>query len=216
MTQVKKGEEGRIGKRATMWDLTTASGDYSKTLQKYYPEMRGNSNDTKDPLVAGPFTPISFEEKGLGGLDWVKEMVLYPLGWRGINYSDSELAWIDEHGEPRNPWSGKIDDDSIKAWKKSMEVPEWAESIVSWYILRSRRSQILNAGDFEHFKEKGEWPKQANGRRECRGLLAIAYCREYDMTAMEYYAKFREWPSSYDEEWRVPGAAFSIGTNTFR
>lgn len=221
MTQARKGELGRIGERATQWDLTKANGDYTSALQKCFPEMRGNVNDTKDPLVAGPFTPVTYEVKGLGGLDWVKEMVLYPLGWRGVNYSDSEQAWVDEHGSPRDTWSGKIDDDSVKLWKERMEVPEWAESLASWYILRSRRSQILNAGDFEYFKdslEKGEpqWPKQTNGRRECRGLLAVAYCREYDMTAMEYYAKFHEWPSSYDEEWRVPAAAFSIGTNTFR
>lgn len=225
--QLAKGEDGRIGKRVTMWDLTTAKGDYNKALQKLYPEVRGNVNDTPDPLVVGPFTPIAFEEKGLGGLDWVKELVLYPKGWRGVNYSDSEQEWIDEYGSPRHPWSGKIDDDSIKAWKERMEVPEWAEKIVSWYILRSRRSQILNAGDFEHYRDlrekakdnpsiKVDWPKQKSGRHECRGLLAIAYCREYDMTAMEYYAKFNEWPSSLDEEWRVPGAAFSIGTNTFR
>ena len=226
-TQVALGEEGRIGKRATMWDLTKANGDYSANLQKVYPEMRGNINDTPDPLVAGPFTPLGWEEKDLGGMEWVREMVLYPMGWRGVNYSDSEQAHIDDTGHPKHPWSGKIDDDSIKLWKDTMEVPDWAEKIVSWYILRSRRSQILNAGDFEHFKKLREaakenssivvqWPKQANKRHECRGLLAVAYCREYDMTAMEYYAKFNEWPSSYDEEWRVPAAAFSIGTNTFR
>lgn len=227
MNQRKLGEAARIGKRATMWDLTTSKGDWSKNLQKVYPEMRGNINDTKDPMVAGPFTPLGWEEKGLGGMEWVREMVLYPAGWRGVNYSDSEQDWIDEHGSPRDPWSGKIDDDSIQLWKEKGEVPEWAEHIVSWYILRSRRSQVLNAGDFEHYNNQlaaakdnpaiePSWPKQASGRRECRGLLAVAYCREYDMTAMEYYEKFHEWPSSLDEDWRVPAAAFSLGTNTFR
>lgn len=213
---MKTKEDGRIGDKATMWTLTTKSGDYNKRLQGYFPEMRGNINDTKDHLVAGAFTPISFEHIGLGNLDYIKEKVLYPLGWRGINLSDSEQEWFDEHGETRYPWSGKIDDDSLKAWKDRQEPPAWAQQVVNYYILRSRRSVILNRGDLDHFMEKGEWPKQKNGRHECRGLLAVAYSKEYGMMAMEYFAKFREWPTSADEDWRVPAAAFSIGTNTFR
>lgn len=215
-TMKAKGDAGRIGDKATMWSITTKSGDYGKRLQGYFPEMRGNINDTKDPLVAGPFTPTSFEHIGLGNLDYVKEKVLYPLGWRGINLSDSEQEWFDEHGETRYPWAGKIDDDSLKAWKERQEPPAWAQQVVNYYILRSRRSVILNRGDLDHFMDKGEWPKQKNGRHECRGLLAVAYSKEYGMMAMEYFAKFREWPTSADEEWRVPAAAFSIGTNTFR
>ncbi|QHJ79445.1 MAG: hypothetical protein [Caudoviricetes sp.] len=211
-----KGDEGRIGDKATMWDITTKSGDYGKRLQGYFPEMRGNINDTKDPLVCGAFTPIEFEDIGLGNLDYIKELVLHPVGWVGVNYSDSEQAWIDEWGEPRYPWSGKIDEDSLKAWKLRQDVPEWAEKIAKYYILRSRRSQILNSGDVEKFLEKGEWPRQASGRNECRGLMAVAYCKEYNMTAGEYFAKMGTWPTSVDEEWRVPAAAFSIGTNTFR
>lgn len=215
-TMKAMGDEARMGDKATMWSLTTKNGDYSKRLQGYFPEMRGNINDTHDPLVAGAFTPISFEHIGLGNLDYIKEKVLYPLGWRGVNLSDSEQEWYDEHGTTRYPWSGKIDDDSLELWKKKQEVPEWAQQVVNYYILRSRRSVILNRGDLDHFLEKGQWPKQKNGRHECRGLLAVAYCKEYDMTAMEYFAKFREWPTSEDEDWRVPAAAFSIGTNTFR
>lgn len=206
----------RIGTLATQWKLTTSKGDYTKALQKVYPEMRGNVNDTPDPMVAGAFTPLSFEQLGLGSLDYVKEKVLWPRGWVGINYSDSEEEWVKEHGEARYPWSGKIDDDSLKAWKAKGTIPEWAEKIVNYYILRSRRSVILNKGDLEKFEKNGEWPKQASGRRECRGLLAVAYNKDYDLTGGEYYAKFKEWPTSDEEEWRVPAAAFSIGTNTFR
>lgn len=215
-TMKAMGDEARMGDKATMWSLTTKNGDYSKRLQGYFPEMRGNINDTHDPLVAGAFTPISFEHIGLGNLDYIKEKVLYPLGWRGVNLSDSEQEWYDEHGTTRYPWSGKIDDDSLELWKKKQEVPGWAQRVVNYYILRSRRSVILNKGDLDHFLEKGQWPKQKNGRHECRGLLAVAYCKEHDMMAMEYFAKFREWPTSEDEDWRVPAAAFSIGTNTFR
>lgn len=215
-TMKAKGEDGRMGDKATMWTITTKSGDYNKRLQGYFPEMRGNINDTPDPLVAGAFTPISFEEMGLGSLDWVKEKVLYPVGWRGVNLSDSEQEWFDEHGSVRFPWSGKIDEDSIKLWKEKGEVPEWAEKIASYYVLRSRRSVILNKGDFEKYQETGEWPKQKSGRHECRGLLAVAYNKDYDLMAFEYFDKFKEWPTSDEEEWRVPAAAFSIGTNTFR
>lgn len=213
----KKPEaDRRLGTLATQWKLTTAKGDYSKTLQKYYPEMRGTAADTVDPLVAGPFTPLAFEQLGLGSLDYVKEKVLWPRGWVGINYSDSEQEWVDEHGEARYPWSGKIDDDSLKAWKAKGTIPEWAEKIVNYYIYRSRRSVILNKGDLEKFEKVGEWPRQKSGRHECRGLLAVAYNKEYDLTAGEYYAKFKEWPTSDEEEWRVPAAGFTIGTNTFR
>lgn len=213
----KPEDDRRIGKLATQWKLTTAKGDYTAALKKYYPEMRGNVNDTPDPIVMGAFTPLSFEQLGLGSLDYVKEKVLWPRGWVGINYSESEEEWVKEYGEARYPWSGKIDEDSLKAWKERQEVPEWAEKIASYYILRSRRSVILNKGDLEKFDKNGEWPKQpGSGKQECRGLLAVAYNKEYDLTGGEYYAKFKEWPTSDDEEWRVPAAAFSIGTNTFR
>lgn len=214
--QRKPEADRRMGTLATVWKLTTAKGDYSKAVQKHYPEMRGTEADTKDPIVMGAFTPLVFEQMGLGSLDYVKEKVLWPRGWVGINYSDSEQEWFDEHGECRYPWSGKIDEESLTAWKAKGTIPEWAEKIVNYYVLRSRRSVILNKGDLDKFEKSGEWPRQMNGRHECRGLLAVAYCKEYDLTAGEYYAKFREWPTSDEEEWRVPAAAFSIGTNTFR
>lgn len=210
-------EDARMGDKATMWKLTTASGDYSKRLQGYYPEMRGNINDTGDKLVDGPFTPVAFEDIGLGNLDYIKERVLCPRGWQGVNFSNSEQEHLDETGSTKYPWSGKIDEDSMKLWESRDEsVPEWAKKVVEFYVLRSRRSQILNPGDVEKFQADGMWPKQINGRRGCRGLMAVAYSKEYDMTAAEYYENFKEWPTNPDDEWRVPAAAFSIGTNTFR
>lgn len=210
-------DDARMGDKATMWKLTTASGDYSKRLQGYFQEMRGNINDTGDKLVDGPFTPVSFEEIGLGNLDYIKERVLWPRGWQGVSFSDSEQEHIDETGHTKYPWSGKIDEDSMKLWEgRDENLPEWAKKVVEYYVLRSRRSQILNPGDVEKFQSDGMWPKQLNGRRECRGLMAVAYSKEYDMTAAEYFQKFREWPTNQDDEWRVPAAAFSIGTNTFR
>ncbi|UOW66377.1 DNA-directed DNA polymerase [Aeromonas phage vB_AspA_Tola] len=210
-------DEPRMGDKATMWKLTTASGDYSKRLQGYFPEMRGNINDTGYKLVDGPFTPVAFEDIGLGNLDYIKERVLWPRGWRGVNFSDSEQEHIDETGETKHPWSGKIDEDSVKLWEeRDPNLPAWAKQVVEYYVLRSRRSQILNPGDVDKFKTEGVWPKQINGRRECRGLMAVAYSKEYDMTAAEYFQKFREWPTNPDDEWRVPAAAFSLGTNTFR
>ncbi|AWD90600.1 DNA polymerase [Pseudomonas phage Njord] len=215
-------DDYRIGKRATMWAITTKSGDYSANLKKVYPEMVGNRNDTKDPLVDGPFTPVGFEEIGLGNLEYMKEHVLYKRGWLGVNFSEGDEKYMEDYeenpsGDPPKPWSGKIDEESLTAWaERDGEVPEFLRNLVSWYVLRSRRSQILNVGDMEYFEVHKEWPRQTNGRRECRGLMARAFSREHGMEAQDYFAKMHEWPSSYDEEWRVPAAAFSIGTNTFR
>lgn len=201
-----------------VWSLTKKNGDYSAAVQKHYPEMRGNINDTVNPKVAGAFTPVRFKKKELGSLEWIKEKVLYPLGWRGVNYSDTEIDYIEEHGETKNPWSGKIDDDSVEAWKqRDGEIPEFAEMMCDWYVNRSRRSQLLNKSDVEYFAEHKRWPKQATlGREGCRGLLARMYCKEYGMEGEDYYAKFGRWPDSYDEDWRTPAQAFPIGTNTHR
>lgn len=239
-------EEPRIGKRTTVWKLTTVKGDYTKAVKKDYPEMVGNINDTKDPLVAGSYTPVTWEDVGLGNLDYVKQNVLYPQGWRGVTFGESDEKFMNDpekspEGLPPNPWSGKIDEKSLKAWalKELNEhgiqyedglkgkqlfslaashglVPAWMEGIVDWYVLRSRRSQILNVKDMEYLAEHGEFPKQKNGKVGCKGLLAVAYNKEYAMEAWEYYAKMGEFPLSSDEEWRVPAEAFSIGTNTFR
>lgn len=204
-----------ISYAATMWNPTNKGGAYSKTAQKYIKEARGNINDYpahKRP-IAGPFTPLVFEEIPLGNRDTVKQ-VLYPLGWLGVNYNDTEQDYLDEHGELPHPWSGKIDEDSLKQWKERCEVPEWAEGIAAWYVLGSRSNQILNAKDMSYHTEHGEWPKQTNGRRQCRGLMARAWSDEYHMEAQDFYDKMGHWPT--DGEWRVPAVAISIGTNTFR
>ncbi|QBJ01067.1 putative DNA polymerase [Aeromonas phage HJG] len=211
----------RTGKRATVWKLTTKSGDYTKAVKGDFPEMVGNQYDTKNPLVVGPYSPIVWEDIGLGNLEYIKETVLYPRGWRGVNFSDTDVEFMESEdnptGEPPKPWSGKIDEASLSAWKaRDGDVPEWVENIVNWYVLRSRRSQILNTGDVEYFQEHKEWPKQTNGKRECRGLMARAYSKEHGMEAQTYFEKMGEWPTDMEEEWRVPAAAFSIGTNTFR
>lgn len=213
--------EARIGDKMPIWTLTKKSGDYAANVKKYYPEMVGNINDTKKPLVAGPFTPLVWEEIGLGSLDYIKEFVLYPYGWEGVTYSDTEQKWIDNYkenpsGEPSKPWSGKIDEESLTAWRARQEVPEFFRDIVAWYVLRSRRSQILNVNDMLYYEKHKRFPKQKNGNVFCKGLLGKAYSKEHGVEAWEYFTNTGEYPTSLDEEWRVPAEAFSIGTNTFR
>lgn len=212
----------RIGKRTTVWKLTTAKGDYSAAVKKDFPEMVGNIYDTQEPLVVGAYTPIVWEEIGLGNLDYIKENVLYPRGWLGVTFNEADEKWMDNreenpHGLPPKPWSGKIDEQSLAAWEeRDGSVPEWLKDIVDWYVLRSRRSQILNVKDMEYYKIHGEWAKQANGKRECRGLMARAYNKEHGCEAQVYFEKMGHFPLDEHEEWRVPAAAFSCGTNTFR
>lgn len=214
--------DGRIGSRATMWKITKKGGDYSKDLQKIYPQMVGNVNDTNNPMVVGAFTPLDWEDVGLGNLEYMKENVLYPRGWLGVTFGEADEKWmnnLDENptGEPKNPWSGKIDEKSLKAWKaRDGEIPAWLEGVVDWYVLRSRRSQILNVKDMEYYAIHGQFPVQKKGGRFCKGLLAKAYSKEHGIEAWQYYDKMGEFPSDPDEEWRVPAEAFSIGTNTFR
>ncbi|AHN84685.1 DNA polymerase (endogenous virus) [Gutovirus Vc1] len=214
--------EGRVGKRATCWKITTAKGDYNATVRKDYPEMVGNVNDTTNPLVAGAYTPIVYDDVGLGNLEYIKQYVLYPRGWLGVTFGEADEKWInnrDENptGEPKSPWSGKIDEKSLKAWEaRDGEIPDWLKGIVDWYVLRSRRSQILNVKDMEYHAQHGEFPNQKKGGRFCKGLLAKAYSKEHGMEAWQYFLNMGEFPSDSDEEWRVPAEAFSIGTNTFR
>lgn len=216
------GDDVRIGSRASCWKITKLNGDYTSAVKDIYPTMVGNSNDTKDPLVAGAFTPVDWDDIGLGNLDYIKEHVLYPRGWLGVTFSKDEQKWRDNHkenpsGDPKNPWSGKIDEESLKAWQlRDSNVPDWLKGIVDWYVLRSRRSQILNVKDMEYMEKHGEWKKQKDGKRYCKGLLAKCYSKEHGMEAWEYYEKMGEFPLSPDEDWRVPAEAFSIGTNTFR
>lgn len=215
-------QDARIPKRATCWNITKKNGDYNSTVKKDFEEMVGNVNDTKDPLVVGAYSPLVYEDVGLGNLDYIKQNVLYPRGWLGVNFSEADEKFMNDQkenptGEPPNPWSGKIDEDSLKAWKlRDKDVPDWLTGIVDWYVLRSRRSQILNVKDMEYFYKNKCFPKQKSGRVECKGLLAKAYSKEHGIEAWEYFEKMGEFPLSEDEEWRVPAEAFSIGTNTFR
>lgn len=204
-----------ISYAATMWNPTNKGGNYSKNAQKYVKEARGNINDYEpwNRPIAGPFTPIVYEEIPLGNRDAVKQ-VLYSQGWRGVNYNDTEQEYLDDYGVIPYPWSGKIDEESIERWKEQGEVPEWAEGIARWYILSARANQILNAKDIAYFKQHEEWPKQPGGKRQCRGLIARAWSEEYRIEAQDFYAKMRTWPT--EDEWRIPAVAIPIGTNTFR
>ncbi len=218
--------EGRIGKRATLWAITKKNGDYNSYVKGDFPCMVGNVNDTKDPLVVGPYTPIVWDDVGLGNLEYIKENVLYPRGWFGVTFGEADEKWINDSkenpsGEPKNPWSGKIDEKSLDAWQaratnEGTTVPDWLVGIVDWYVLRSRRSQILNVKDMEYYAVHKEFPNQKKGGRFCKGLLAKAYSKEHGIEAWQYFLTMGEFPLSSDEEWRVPAEAFSIGTNTFR
>lgn len=215
-------EDARIIKRSTVWAITTKKGDYSAAVRKDFPEMVGNINDTVNPLVVGSYSPLVWDNVGLGNLEYIKQHVLYPRGWLGVTFGETEEKWMNNAtenptGEPKNPWSGKIDEKSLEAWKaREGSIPEWLEGIVDWYVLRSRRSQILNFKDMQYYELHGEFPKQLNGSRFCKGLLAKAFNKEHDIEAWQYFEKMGEFPVSEDEEWRVPAEAFSIGTNTFR
>lgn len=215
----------------TIWDITnkpTKRGSkFSSAVQKYFPEMVGYIEDYDKPLVAGAFTPILFEDYPLGNREAVKK-VLYKYGWRGVNLNDSEIEHNDEYhellakgrtklakewGELPYPWSGKIDEKSIEVWKEKGEVPEWALGIARWYIVNSRRTQILNSGDVENYRLKGEW-KSNQGKKECRGLLPKAICQDTGMTAQQYFELHGMFPDT--GHWRIPAMAFPCATNTFR
>jgi hypothetical protein len=212
--------ERRASYATTYWNLTTKKGAYLKNVTKYIPEARGYAHEHEVPPVHGPFTPTVWEEIPLGNRDSVKQL-LYKQGWVGVNYNDTELEYIeDNNGELPVPWAGKIDTDSIKMWEESgKEIPEWCKGIADWYILCSRRNQILNMKDPAYYDKNGTWRKQASGTCECRGLLAQAICfdehsRWYKKKAQDYYAALGCWPEV--GHWRVPAKAFHAATNTFR
>ncbi len=195
------------------------------------------------PPVNGSFTPLVWEDIPLGNRDVVKQ-ILYRYGWIGVNYNDTELEYIENNnGELPFPWSGKIDTDSVERWKKLKAlahgwveneecagevdlyvrehnlIPEWCEGIADWYVLMSRRNQILNKKDPAYYDANGAWPRQTNGNYECRGLLANA--RNFDegsaiegMSATQYYEIHKHWPT--EGHWRVPAKAFHTATNTHR
>lgn len=211
----------RRSDRKTVWSVTTKSGDWSATVKKDYPHLRGNRNDTPSLKHIGPYSPVSFEDIPLGNRDTVKQ-VLYERGWRGVEFNETDQAYIDENGHLPKPWSGKINEKSIEVWKTASErdgktVPEWCLGIARWYILVSRRGQILNRGDVSSFLEKGTWPSQA-GTRKCRGLVPVAFSEELGISAQQFFELYGKWPTSDvdNTEWRVPAIAISIGTSTFR
>lgn len=211
----------RRGDRKTVWAVTTKSGDWSATVKKDFPHLRGNKNDTPSIKHIGAYSPVTFEEIPLGNRDTVKQ-VLYEFGWRGVEFNDTEQAYLDENGKLPKPWSGKINEKSITVWKEraardGKSVPDWCLGIAAWYILVSRRGQILNRSDVEAFDQKGAWPSQA-GVRKCRGLIPVAFNKELGINAQTYYETYGHWPTSDkdDGEWRVPAVAISIGTSTFR
>ena len=212
--------ERRASYATTYWNLTTKKGAYLKNVTKYIPEARGYAHEHEVPPVHGPFTPLVWEDIPLGNRDSVKQL-LYKQGWVGVNYNDTELEYIeDNNGELPVPWAGKIDTDSIKMWEESgKEIPEWCKGIADWYVLCSRRNQILNMKDPAYYDKNGTWRKQASGTCECRGLLAQAICFDEDSQwymkrAQDYYAALGCWPEV--GHWRVPAKAFHAATNTFR
>lgn len=214
-------EVERRSDRKTVWNVTTKSGDWSASVKKDFPHIRGNRNDTPSIQHVGAYTPVTFEDIPLGNRDTVKE-VLYEFGWRGVEFNDTDQAFIDDNGHLPKPWSGKINEKSITVWQEAAardgkSVPDWCLGIARWYILVSRRGQVLNRGDVETFLEKGSWPSQA-GKRFCRGLVPRAFNKELGISAQTFFERYGKWPTSDldDGEWRVPASAISIGTSTFR
>lgn len=214
----------RKGKRKTIWGakLTKKDGEWTKAVQNDYPHLRGNINDTHPNSRVGPYCPVEFEDIPLGNRDTVKQ-VLYEFGWRGVEFNETEQDHMEEHGEWPKLWSGKINEKSLEVWKKDMEskgrkVPEWCLGIARWYILSSRRNQILNYKDQVKYDQTGIWPTlPGNRRRGCRGILPAAFSRELGITATQFYEVYKRWPDQpEDGEWRVPAVAISIGTSTFR
>lgn len=211
----------RRSDRKTVWAVTTKAGDWSASVKKDFPHMRGNRNDTPQLKHVGAYCPVTFEDIPLGNRDTVKE-VLYGYGWRGVEFNDTDQAFIDDNGHLPKPWSGKINEKSIAVWQEKAarsggSVPAWCLGIARWYILVSRRGQVLNRGDVEAFNEKGAWPSQA-GTRKCRGLVPVAFSNELGITAQVFYERYGKWPTTDvdSSEWRVPANAISIGTSTFR
>lgn len=204
----------RGGDLTTVWEIYTKSGDVKAAVRKIFPEMAGNKHDIRDPLVVGPFSPVRYEDIPLGNRESVKQ-ILHEYGWLGLNYNDTELEHIEEHGEPPSPWSGKIDEDSMEAWlKRDPNVPEWCRGIARWYILNSRANQLLNKKDMDYYHERGVWPKGG-----LRGLIGAASCKDtHGLTAARFYELFERWPTDpeHDGQWSVPAICIPIATNTFR
>lgn len=230
--------ETHIGSKTTVWELTNkatkAGSPIKKSVTEDFPEVMGYKevygDNWQKSVVAGPYTPLVYKEVPLGNRAAMKEM-LYRYGWRGVNLNDTELEHFEKYhklmekggkhkakalemGEYPSLWSGKIDEDSVEKWEATGNAPEWAVGIARWYIIRSRRTQILNIDDPINYKLKGQWTNHAGQGRKCRGILPTAICQETQMTAQEYFEKYNMWPDS--GHWRVPASAFHSATNTFR
>ncbi len=254
---------GRSSSSATVWKLTIAPkkglNPISSGVQKVYPEMVGfkedYGHDWAKALVAGAFTPVTFTKVGIGSRELIKE-TLYSHGWLGVDFSDAELAHMEEYqrlitgkekdkeaalamGEMPYPWSGKINEASIRKWQirsayehgfvpsgsgdadkealaysqSHKTVPEWAILIGRYYVVAHRLGTLANMKDLQHFKSKGEWPMKG-GVPQCKGLFAKAVCQDTGLTGMQYYEKYGMIPDS--GHWRIPAIAVTIGTNTFR
>jgi len=228
----------RAGYASTIWAITKKNGEYGKNVTKHVPAARGFMQDhTVDlevadhlgvkhivaypkPPVAGPFTPLVWEDIPLGNRDEVKQ-ILYKYGWIGVNFNDAETDYIEENdGDLPKPWAGKIDDKSLERWEESEStVPDWCKGIARWYILSARRTQLLNRKDVDYFSLNKRWPRQASKNNECRGLLPKsrlwgAGATHGSITAQEYYELNGVWPTS--GHWRVPAHAFACATNTHR
>jgi len=206
----------------SIWSLTKKDGTYTAAVSKYIPEAIGSPRDYisagKPPPVAGPFTPLIWEDIPLGNRDEVKQ-ILHKHGWIGVTFNVKETLYMEENdGELPNPWAGKVDDESLEQWEKSgHNVPEWCKGIARWYVISSRRTQLLNKDDPEYFRKNGKWPKHPGGVG-CRGILPRAVCRDdgewHLKTSQDYFEKNNKWPTS--GHWRVPAEAFPCATNTSR
>ncbi len=224
---------------ATIWTLTTkatkAGEAITKAVSKHYPTMVGFKADYgkewATALVGGAFTPITYEDVPIGNRDAVKQ-VLYKAGWLGVNLNETELAHEEQYnkligskkhslikqakamGALPYPWSGKIDEASMEAWReRDGSIPEWAELVARWYIVASRRNQLCNREDPKAYLEKGRWISRG-GKAWCRGILPRAICQDTGMTAQEYFERYGMFPDS--GHWRIPASAVTIGTPTFR
>lgn len=206
--------------RMTNYAYVTQLGHYSANTKKDYPSCVGNISDHKNPLVVGPYTPIVWEEVGLGNRDSVRTM-LHEHGWRGVNLTQTEEEYVEKYDKLPYPYAGKIDTDSLEQWeKRDGEIPTWAKSVIDYYVLTHRRGVICNKKDEDHWIETGEVPVN-KGKRGLRGLVGGARSVESGKSISEYCELFGidYWVKgqfSKDEEFRVHGVTFGIGTNTFR
>lgn len=207
-----KGEVRKAVNTST-YKIANAKGDIPKKITARYPRMRGFISDYTflELEVVGAFSPVDFEDIPLGNRDTVKQ-VIYPYGWRAVDFNDTDSEYLNENGHLKNPWSGKLNERSMISWEERSKdsgktIPEWCKGIADWYIFCSRNGQILNREDVANFTErrdeilsldipeyekkeaisKLEFKKQINGKCQIRGLVARAYNFELGMEAQDYF-----------------------------